>query len=187
MNAIPKKLTISDIGAYVPDPAFPHDFFILETVNLARDALEQGSLGVGAVLVSRDGVILLRSKNFFTPYIPGDLSATYGLLKQAQEQGVDLRPCSVFTSMKPSAGCLKDLEESGVTGVWHAAGGDVSFCDPDASMIVCPANCTWMIRALASEIFLATTRMPQCARGLGRHPRNPYPWLLPNRVPEEQR
>jgi tRNA(Arg) A34 adenosine deaminase TadA len=102
-----------------------HEYFLRETIRLARRALERGDGPYGAVLV-RGGRIVLRREN--TTHSHGDATrhAEMNLVVEAQESlgpGA-LAECTLYASAEPCAMCAGAIFWSGIHRVVFACPSD---------------------------------------------------------------
>ena len=156
----------------IPDPKFPHDPFVIASLEEALSAAKEGNFGVGAVLVDPSGKIVVRGHNHvFHPYFRSDIHAEMDTMTKFEEQNKDIKTLkgySLYTSLEPCPMCLTRLITSGVNKVFHAAEdvetGMVSRLNQLTQIWVemakeqefAPARCSPEFRNLALEIFLYT-------------------------------
>jgi tRNA(adenine34) deaminase len=113
------------VRAHKPDPRFPHDPYVLITLEEAIAAARDGNFGVGACLVNPQGQVVERGHNHvFHPYPRTDLHAEMDTLTRFEERVravLSLRDYTLFTSLEPCPMCLTRLITAGVGHVFHAA------------------------------------------------------------------
>ena len=113
------------IEELIPDENYPHDAFVIITLEEAVEAALEGNFGVGAVLVDRDGEIIERGRNrVFAPYFRSDLHAEMDVMTKFEERyrHVDsMDGYTLFSSLEPCPMCLGRLITSGVKKVYYAA------------------------------------------------------------------
>lgn len=166
------------IDTLKPDPAYPDDPYVLETLREACAALRAKSGGIGACLVDeRTGAIIARGRNRqYTGYFRSDLHAEMDLLDRYEDgarkplasAGGNPRVCSglvLYSSVEPCPMCLTRIINSGIKKVYYVAP------DPEGGMVTrmqnlppfwrqlaadrtfLPARCAPEMRALAAELF----------------------------------
>ncbi|MBM3235958.1 nucleoside deaminase [Candidatus Poribacteria bacterium] len=175
MNNLTQKLLIElerKIKAFVPNPMYPHDVFIVITLHEAIAAAKEGNFGVGAVLVRENGEIIQRGHNrVFKPYFRSDLHAEMDVMTKFEEQfkNIDsLKGFILFSSLEPCPMCFVRLIISGVKKVYYAAidqnGGMVhrlEYVPPEWKELAqrqefALAQCSSELRDIALKIFLST-------------------------------
>jgi len=113
------------VRAFVPDPAFPHDPYVLIGLEEALAAAADGNFGVGACLVDPSGRVVARGHNHvFHPYPRSDLHAEMDTMTRFEEEvraPISLGDYTLFTSLEPCPMCLTRLITAGVGHVYHAA------------------------------------------------------------------
>jgi tRNA(adenine34) deaminase len=113
------------VHTFVPDPVFPHDPYVLITLDEALAAAVDGNFGVGACLVDPSGQVVARGHNHvFHPYPRSDLHAEMDTLTRFEDEvraPISLRDYTLFTSLEPCPMCLTRLITAGVGHVFHAA------------------------------------------------------------------
>jgi tRNA(adenine34) deaminase len=113
------------VRSFASDPAYPHDPYVLVTLQEAIAAAEDGNFGVGACLVDPIGEVVARGHNHvFHPYPRSDLHAemdTITRFEEAVRAPVSLAGYTLFTSLEPCPMCLTRLITAGVGHVYHAA------------------------------------------------------------------
>jgi tRNA(Arg) A34 adenosine deaminase TadA len=160
------------VAACEPNPGFPHDRYVIATLEEAVAATREGNFGVGAVIVNADGEIVMRGHNHvFHPYFRSDIHAEMDAMSKFEEayKGVEtLVDYTLFTSLEPCPMCLTRLITSGVGRVYHAApdieSGMVSrldaltpvWVDLAAEQEFAQAQCSPELGELALEVFLFT-------------------------------
>jgi tRNA(Arg) A34 adenosine deaminase TadA len=93
-----------------------HESYMREAIALSASAMDKGNEPFGAVLVNRDGVVLLRVENTVTTGHDRTNHAEMNLVKEAMQQyePTDLYDCTLYTSTEPCAMCAGALYWSGV-------------------------------------------------------------------------
>jgi cytosine deaminase len=113
------------IDKLVPDENYPHDAFVIITLQEAITAAMEGNFGVGAVLIRNRKEIVQRGRNqVFSPYFRSDLHAEMNVMTKFEErhkkiEGMD--GYTLFSSLEPCPMCLGRLITSGVREVYYAA------------------------------------------------------------------
>jgi tRNA(adenine34) deaminase len=167
LNKIEKK-----VKAYLPDPQYPDDKFILITLEEAIAAAGEGNFGVGAVLVRENDQIVQKGHNrVFHPHFRSDLHAEMDVMTKFEERYPDvdsMRGYTLYTSLEPCTMCFARLISSGVRKVFYAAedneGGMVQRSEhmPPAWMKLAKrqefarARCSPELSDMALGIFLTT-------------------------------
>lgn len=157
---------------YSPHQNFPDDKFIKITIQEAILAVREGNIGVGAVLVNKNGDIIQRGHNhLFYPYFRSDLHAEMDVMTKFEERYkniTSMKEFILFTSLEPCPMCLTRLICSGVHKIIYGAedkeGANVKElnCMPpiwiklSENQQFMQANCSKILKALAFEIFLLT-------------------------------
>lgn len=172
-----------DINTYVPDPRFPDDPFVLETVREALKGARERNGGIGACLVREaTGEILERGRNSqYEPYFRSDLHAEMDLLDRWEERMrltrsrdpreatyLDPRAAEgivLYTSVEPCPMCLTRIINSGIKKVYYAApdinGGMARRFDSlppfwkgmAEGMVLEPARCSPALANIAARLF----------------------------------
>lgn len=127
------------VNAFVPDPAYPDDPFILVTLKEAIEGSREENGGIGACLVREaTGEIVERGHNRqFEPYYRSDLHAEMDLLTRYEDRIKAVRPGGrgnpstaetrkmggliLYTSLEPCPMCLTRIINTGLKKVLHAA------------------------------------------------------------------
>jgi tRNA(adenine34) deaminase len=127
------------VNAFVPDPAYPDDPFILVTLKEAIEGSREENGGIGACLVREaTGEVVERGHNRqFEPYYRSDLHAEMDLLTRYEERIKAVRPGGrgnpstaqtrkmgglvLYTSLEPCPMCLTRIINAGLKKVLHAA------------------------------------------------------------------
>jgi tRNA(adenine34) deaminase len=113
------------VKAYVSDPEYPDDKFILITLEEAIAAAREGNFGVGAVLIRDNGQIVQRGHNHvFHPHFRSDLHAEMYVMTRFEERFQDVDSVEgliLYTSLEPCTMCLARLISSGIRKVLYAA------------------------------------------------------------------
>jgi cytosine deaminase len=126
------------VNAFVPDPAYPDDPFILVTLKEAIAGSREENGGIGACLVREaGGEIVERGHNRqFEPYYRSDLHAEMDLLNRYEERVRARRPGGrgtpssaetrkmgglvLYTSVEPCPMCLTRIINTGIKKVLYA-------------------------------------------------------------------
>ena len=113
------------IDKLVPDKNYPHDAFVIITLQEAIQAALEGNFGVGAVLVHNRKEIVQRGHNrVFSPHFRSDMHAEMDVLTKFEEGHKDIERMdryTLFSSLEPCPMCLGRLITSGVRKVYYAA------------------------------------------------------------------
>ena len=113
------------IDKLVPDKNYPHDLFVIITLQEAIEAALEGNFGVGAVLVRNYKEIVQRGHNrVFSPYFRSDLHAEMDVMTKFEERHKKVERMNsymLFSSIEPCPMCLGRLITSGVRKVYYAA------------------------------------------------------------------
>ena len=108
----------------VPDKNYPHDAFVLITLQEAIEAALEGNFGVGAVLVNRRRIVQRGHNRVFYPYFRSDMHAEMDVITKFEEGHMDAESMdgyTLFSSLEPCPMCLGRLITSGVRKVYYAA------------------------------------------------------------------
>ena len=132
LNELEKKLK-----AFTPDSKYPHDLFIKIALEESIVAAKEGNYGVGAILVDKNGEIVLKGHNkLFKPYPRSDLHAEMDLLNQFEDKfkgGKSLKDFTLYTPFDPCPMCLCRLIFVGIGRVYFPIfdtdGGGVQILD----------------------------------------------------------
>jgi cytosine deaminase len=115
----------SRIDKLVPDKTYPHDPFVIITLQEAIAAALEGNFGVGAVLVRNRKEIVQRGRNrVFSPHFRSDMHAEMDVMTKFEERHKKIERMNVYTlfsSLEPCPMCLGRLITSGVRKVYYAA------------------------------------------------------------------
>ena len=113
------------IDKLVPDKNYPHDAFVIITLQEAIEAALEGNFGVGAVLIRNRKEIVQRGHNrVFSPHFRSDMHAEMDVMTRFEERHkkVDrMDGYTLFSSLEPCPMCLGRLITSGVRRVYYAA------------------------------------------------------------------
>jgi tRNA(adenine34) deaminase len=172
-----------DLNAYVADPAYPDDRFVLVTLREGLAGARERNGGIGACLVRRStGEVLEVGHNRqFEPYLRSDRHAEMDLLDRYEDRMKRTRSSDprdptyrdprnmdgvvLYTSVEPCPMCLTRIINSGLKEVYYAAadlnGGMASRFDSlppswknmAGDMILKPAACSPALRDLAARLF----------------------------------
>ncbi|HSM57838.1 MAG TPA: deaminase [Candidatus Sulfomarinibacteraceae bacterium] len=161
-----------EIETFEADENFPHDPYVLITLQEAATAGLEGNAGVGALLVGPDGEVAHRDRNrMFHPYFRSDYHAEMVLLTAFEEQikgAHTLKGYSLYSSLEPCEMCMIRIINAGVSNVYYAgidAGkGAVNgphrladhWRDLAEKQNIAQANCSPRLAEIGLEIFLAT-------------------------------
>ena len=160
------------IDKLVPDENYPHDAFVIITLQEAIEAALEGNFGVGAVLVRNRKEIVQRGHNrVFSPYFRSDMHAEMYVMTKFEERHKDIERMdgyTLFSSVEPCPMCLARLITSGVRKVYYAAidqdGGMVNRLGylPDEWKELAQrqdfglADCSPELSEIASQVFMST-------------------------------
>ena len=160
------------VKSYIPDPKYPHDNYILITLHEAIAAVKEGNFGVGAVLIQKNGEIILRGHNHvFNPYFRSDLHAEMDVMTKFEKRYKNIKNLEdfiLFSSLEPCPMCFARLIISGVKKVYYAAidenGGMVHRLDYMPYEIkdlikrqeFALAQCSPELKGIALQIFQST-------------------------------
>jgi tRNA(adenine34) deaminase len=168
----PSSLTLAELQRMVaaarPASEYPHDPYILTTLEEAVRALEEGNLGVGSILVDGRGQIVERGHNrMFEPYFRSDLHAEMQVMTTFEDRArevVSLKDYTLFSSFIPCPMCLARLIHAGVGQVYHAAADVPAPSRLDSlppfwqtlarGQVFGPANCSPALSDMAYQAFL---------------------------------
>jgi len=112
------------IDNLVPDKNYPHDRFVIITLQEAIEAAFEGNFGVGAVLVNRSRIVQKGHNRVFYPYFRSDMHAEMDVMTKFEEGHRDVENMegyTLFSSLEPCPMCLGRLITSGVRKVYYAA------------------------------------------------------------------
>ena len=113
------------IDKLVPDKNYPHDPFVIITLQEAIRAALEGNFGVGAVLIHNRKEIVQRGHNrVFSPHFRSDMHAEMDVMTKFEEGHKDIESMdgyTLFSSIEPCPMCLGRLITSGVGKVYYAA------------------------------------------------------------------
>ncbi len=113
------------IDKLVPDKSYPHDAFVIITIQEAIEAALEGNFGVGAVLVRNRKEIVQRGHNrVFSPHFRSDMHAEMDVMTKFEEGHKKIERMggyTLFSSLEPCPMCLGRLITSGVRQVYDAA------------------------------------------------------------------
>ena len=113
------------IDKLVPDKNYPHDAFVIITLEAAITAALEGNFGVGAVLVRNGKEIVQRGHNrVFSPHFRSDMHAEMDVMTRFEERHKKVERMdgyTLFSSLEPCPMCLGRLITSGVRRVYYAA------------------------------------------------------------------
>lgn len=164
------------VQIFKPDPRYPHDPFILITLQEAIAAKREQSGGIGACLVREStGEIVARGHNRqFSPYFRSDLHAEMDLMNRYEDRIQALRTegnprrvagLVLFSSVEPCPMCLTRIINFGVAKTYYAApdptGGMVHkmndlppfWKEAAEGRIYAEADCSPALKALAARLF----------------------------------
>ena len=160
------------VKAFVPDPEYPDDSFIIIALQEAIAAAKEGNFAVGAVLVREDGEIVERGHNrVFNPHFRSDLHAEMDVMTRFEErfpQTESMKGFILYTSLEPCPMCFARLITSGVSRVYYASpdehGGMVhkseqmppAWTELAKRQKFAQARCSPELSDLAFQIFLTT-------------------------------
>lgn len=160
------------VKSFNPNPKFPHDKFIIITLNEAIVAAKEGNFGVGAVLIRENGEIILKGHNHvFKPYFRSDLHAEMDVMTKFEERFKDIENMEefiLFSSLEPCPMCFTRLIISGIKKIYYAAidenGGMVHRLEhmpPESKELAqrqefALAQCSPELKDIALQIFLST-------------------------------
>jgi tRNA(adenine34) deaminase len=172
MNILPLKELEEKLKAFVPDPEYPDDSFIVIALEEAIAAAKEGNFAVGAILVDENGKIVERGHNrVFNPHFRSDLHAEMDVMTKFEErfpQTESMKGFILYTSLEPCPMCFARLITSGVSRVYYASadehGGMVHRLQhmPPAWIELArrqkfgKARCSPELSDLALQIFLTT-------------------------------
>jgi cytosine deaminase len=167
LEALAQKL-----AGFKPDPACPHDGYVVAAIEEALDAAREGNFGVGAVIVDPAGEIVMRGHNHvFHPHFRSDIHAEMDTMTKFEDTFTDvasMRDYMLVTSLEPCPMCLTRLITSGIGRVYHAApdveSGMVSrlehltpvWVDIARTQVFADADCSPFLTELALDVFLWT-------------------------------
>jgi cytosine deaminase len=160
------------IDKLVPDENYPHDAFVIITLQEAIEAALEGNFGVGAVLIRNRKEIVQRGHNrVFSPHFRSDLHAEMDVMTKFEERHKKIGRMdgyTLFSSLEPCPMCLGRLITSGVREVYYAAldrdGGMASRLGylPNEWKELAQrqdfrlADCSPELSEIASQVFMST-------------------------------
>jgi tRNA(Arg) A34 adenosine deaminase TadA len=107
----------------------PEDFFSWTVCVLALQAVSRGNFGIGSVLVDGTGTIIEAGHNeVFAPHFRSDCHAEMVVMTRFEArkmQNIDLRTCTLYTSLESCPMCLCRMISSGVGKVLYVAADDI--------------------------------------------------------------
>jgi len=115
----------SYLGALVPRQQYLHEAYALKACHLALDAAGAGTYGVGAVLLDREGRILVEGRNrVYDGGYRSDLHAEMVVMNDYEAAGWPrdrARECTLVTTLEPCPMCMTRLIVAGVGRVLYLA------------------------------------------------------------------
>ena len=160
------------IKAFIPDPQYGQDRYVIASIQEAIEAAKEGNFGVGAVIVDPDGEIVMGGHNHvFNPHFRSDIHAEMDAMNNFEDTftGVtSMRDHTLYTSLEPCPMCLTRLITCGVGQVYHAAPdietgmvsrlGQLSpvWVDLADSQVFAQADCSPELIDIALQVFLVT-------------------------------
>lgn len=172
MNIPPLKELEEKVRAFLPDPEYPDDPFIIIALQEAIAAGKEGNFAVGAVLVRENGEIVERGHNrVFNPHFRSDLHAEMDVITRFEERFREIdgmKSFILYTSLEPCPMCFARLITSGVGKVLYASadeyGGMVhrlehmppAWTELAKRQKFAKARCSPELSDLALKIFLTT-------------------------------
>lgn len=125
MNFPPLKELEEKVRAFLPDPEYPDDSFIIIALQEAIVAGKEGNFAVGAVLVRENGEIVERGHNrVFNPHFRSDLHAEMDVMTKFEERFPEtdsMKGFILYTSLEPCPMCFARLITTGVGKVLYAS------------------------------------------------------------------
>lgn len=113
------------LDAVVPSVSHRHELYALQACRLALDAAAAGSYGIGAVLVDKDGRVIVRGQNrVHDRGFRSDLHAEMVVMNAYEASGGSrekARECTLVTSLEPCPMCMTRLIVAGVGSVLHVS------------------------------------------------------------------
>jgi cytosine deaminase len=112
------------IDKLVPDKNYPHDAFVIITLQEAIEAALEGNFGVGAVLINRNKIVQRGHNRVFSPHFRSDMHAEMDVMTKFEERHKKIERMggyTLFSSLEPCPMCLGRLITSGVRKVYYAA------------------------------------------------------------------
>lgn len=117
------------ISDYSINQKQPEDFYSWAVCVLALQAVSRGNFGIGSVLVDGTGAILEAGHNeVFAPHFRSDCHAEMVVMTRFEArkmQNVDLRTCTLYTSLESCPMCLCRMISSGIGKVLYVASDDI--------------------------------------------------------------
>jgi tRNA(adenine34) deaminase len=152
-----------------PDPAHADDALVIQTIQEAWAALQEGNAAIGALIVDPEGRVVQSGHNrMFHPKFRSDYHAEMAVLTDWEERvepEQTLKGYALYTSLEPCEMCMIRLINSGVSRVYYAAKDDKGKTDRRdewaphwqrlaANQVFAPADCTPELRELAWQLFV---------------------------------
>jgi tRNA(adenine34) deaminase len=112
------------IDKLVPDKSYPHDAFVIVTLQEAIEAALEGNFGVGAVLVNGKKIVQRGHNRVFSPHFRSDMHAEMDVMTKFEEKHRNVERMggyTLFSSLEPCPMCLGRLITSGIGKVYYAA------------------------------------------------------------------
>lgn len=166
-GAVQVRDTLSHCSATLNEP---EEWFAWATCVLALQAVTKGSFGIGSVLVDAEGTILQAGHNeVFSGGFRSDLHAEMVVITRYEERQsgrMDLRDCTLYTSLESCPMCLCRLITSGVGRVFYVAADDIGgmvrrkdslppvWRELMDTQVHCQATCSDILKQAAHDIFL---------------------------------
>lgn len=168
-----------EINAYIPDPHYEDDPFIVVTIQEGIEAKRKYNGGIGACLVREAaGEVVERGHNRQnTPYFQSSLHAEMDLLDRYEGRTRDIgsypgddqrkkkEGLVLYTSLEPCPMCMTRIINSGVKKVYYAvndeSGGMAHLLgnlppfwqNMAQGMVIEPAKCSPYLRIIAERLF----------------------------------
>ncbi len=175
------EITLDDIEAklkaHKPDPAHPHDEWVMIALEEAIVGARDGNFAVGAILINADGEVVIRGHNeMFHPYFRSDMHGEMNVITMFEEQYKNfgsVKDFTLVTTLESCPMCVVREITAGIGTILHAA-PDVESgmaCTLDRLTQVwyemskrqtfAEADCSLILKELCMQAWLVTANANQ--------------------------
>jgi tRNA(adenine34) deaminase len=157
------------IDRYSPEPSYPDDVIVIESIREALAAAVEGNFGVGAVAFRSAGTVVARSQNkMFFPRFRSDGHAEMLILNEIENSGINTDGLSLCVSLEPCPMCMTRLLISRIPRIIYAAISDtggmarrikdlpITWQYYAKDKEVAEANCSPTLKRISWSIFRTT-------------------------------
>ena len=92
-------------------------YYMKEALLLGEEALKQGEVPVGCIIINEKGEIIAKGRNHTKEYQDGTQHAELLCIDQLIEKGIDMTKCILYVTCEPCIMCAEALRQCKLTKI----------------------------------------------------------------------